>query len=349
MKSLFISFLIIIFFEVILFFKLGNTTIEKNIHNYTLFTNNFKSEGTAPSKQVLKLKTEILGNLESDFLQIGDSSGFFGVQPNIIELYFGEKKYLNLSCCANTGWEGYAVYANYLLKNNYHTDYLIFYFTPYSLPMQYKEGYSKNMINYYGGVSFFDFKFINRIPSLYYRDNILDFVFKKDTNNSINNPKQFLKSINVTNFEKNTKSKANQFTDFLIKSKGWLPYGLINSNNIYQVPFGECDQIGHFYDNKKKPTLNINLQKIKDITDRYNKKLILLYNPVACYETDLIKPIINDLEKFKKNNPDVIVPFNFITTFDFDNFSDAQHLSPAGSIINSHRIGSRLKEMINNF
>ena len=54
----------------------------------------------------------------SEFIQVGDSSGLFGVRPNIVKSYLSGMDYINTNCCADMGWEGYAYSANYYLKKN---------------------------------------------------------------------------------------------------------------------------------------------------------------------------------------------------------------------------------------
>src|SRR5438132_6706561 len=41
-----------------------------------------------------------------DIIQVGDSSGFHGVRPGVVMQDLGVPKYVNLSCCANTGYRG---------------------------------------------------------------------------------------------------------------------------------------------------------------------------------------------------------------------------------------------------
>tara|TARA_E500000178_G_scaffold242782_1_gene239279 strand:- start:44 stop:1102 length:1059 start_codon:yes stop_codon:yes gene_type:complete len=347
MKSIFIAALIIVLIELFLFLRIDNEAILNNLHNHTLFTNNFGSNESAPVKQVIKLKADLFVNSKTDFLQIGDSSGFFGVQPKIIEKYFDNKEYINLSCCADAGWSGYALYLNYLLKK-IKTEYVIFYFTPYSLPNQYKEGFSSNIKKYYGEHKIFDLNIINHLRSLYYRNDILDFVYKKSTNNSITDPDQFLNSLNVKNFETDTKTSSDKYLNYLKDSKGWLPYRFKDRKKGGVIKVGECDLLYHFYNKKRFPLLNKNLQKIADVTKKFNKKLIVIFNPVACSKSFDINPILADLEKFKKNNLNVIIPFEFITTYRANDFEDNQHLNPEASSRNSHRIGSALSKILNN-
>jgi hypothetical protein len=52
-----------------------------------------------------------------DIIQIGDSSGFHGIVPHIVEQYLGGFKYANLSCCANSGFDGYYAIMSFMLRH----------------------------------------------------------------------------------------------------------------------------------------------------------------------------------------------------------------------------------------
>ena len=50
-------------------------------------------------------------------VQAGDSSGFYGIMPDVVSQYIGGKRLLNLSCCANQGFHGYLVLLELALRN----------------------------------------------------------------------------------------------------------------------------------------------------------------------------------------------------------------------------------------
>ena len=52
-----------------------------------------------------------------DIIQVGDSSGFHAIVPRIVDQYLAGLKYENLSCCANTGFDGYYSIAEFMLRN----------------------------------------------------------------------------------------------------------------------------------------------------------------------------------------------------------------------------------------
>ena len=59
-----------------------------------------------------------------------------------------------------------------------------------------------------------------------------------------------------------------------------------------------------------------------------------------------MNPIIREIEEFKKSNPEVLIPFDFITTVNKNQFGDQWHLTTEGSINQSHRIGKSLKRLL---
>lgn len=50
-------------------------------------------------------------------VQVGDSSGLHAIVPGIVEQYLDGLKYENVSCCANTGYDGYYSIAEFMLRN----------------------------------------------------------------------------------------------------------------------------------------------------------------------------------------------------------------------------------------
>jgi hypothetical protein len=69
-----------------------------------------------------------------DIVQVGDSSGFHGVRPDIVMRYLGGMKYLNLSCCANTGYDGYYAIADFMLRRNPGIKALVLYISLNAMP-----------------------------------------------------------------------------------------------------------------------------------------------------------------------------------------------------------------------
>jgi len=69
-----------------------------------------------------------------DIIQVGDSSGFHGVNPDVVTRYLGGLKYLNLSCCAGMGYSAYYGIADFMLRRNPSIKAVVLYISLRDLP-----------------------------------------------------------------------------------------------------------------------------------------------------------------------------------------------------------------------
>ena len=75
-------------------------------------------------------------DIEPDIISVGDSSGFFSLQPAIINRYLGGWKYVDLNTGANHAYDGYYAIAEYMLRRSHHIKYVVLYTFPQLLPQQ---------------------------------------------------------------------------------------------------------------------------------------------------------------------------------------------------------------------
>jgi hypothetical protein len=69
-----------------------------------------------------------------DIVQVGDSSGFHGVPTDVVMRYLGGLKYVNLSCCAALGYDGYYGIADFMLRRNPGIKAVVLYVSLNNLP-----------------------------------------------------------------------------------------------------------------------------------------------------------------------------------------------------------------------
>jgi hypothetical protein len=69
-----------------------------------------------------------------DIIQVGDSSGFHGVRPELVMRHLGGLKYVNLSCCASIGYRGYYGVADFMLRRNPGIKAVVLYVSLNGLP-----------------------------------------------------------------------------------------------------------------------------------------------------------------------------------------------------------------------
>src|SRR5690349_8650363 len=86
--------------------------------------NNF---GPDQMEAILDQKLLLKTTFNPDIVQVGDSSGFFGIMPEVVERYLPGLKYLNESCCGTQGYHGYLAVLRYNLSRFPSIKYMVVY------------------------------------------------------------------------------------------------------------------------------------------------------------------------------------------------------------------------------
>jgi hypothetical protein len=76
-------------------------------------------------EQIIYQKLHLSTVANPDFVQVGDSSGFFGIIPEVVEQYLPGMKYLNASCCATQGFNGYLALLRFNLRRFPSLKYMV--------------------------------------------------------------------------------------------------------------------------------------------------------------------------------------------------------------------------------
>src|SRR5205823_4346972 len=80
-------------------------------------------------------KLSNLLDLDADIISVGDSSGFFSLQPTIVNRYLHGLKYVNLSTGANQAYDGYRAIAEFALRRSPNIKYVVLYIFPLLVPV----------------------------------------------------------------------------------------------------------------------------------------------------------------------------------------------------------------------
>lgn len=340
LKAVFIALAIIFSIELSISHLLKNHDIPQKIYKENLLKLTPLKNDPYP-EYTIAYKNSVFLHEEPDLLIVGDSSGLNGAKPLTIERYLSEKKVINAACCANANFDGYLAVATHFFQNSKNIKYLLLYITPYGLP----SGVQKKFGNDFGeellGVYAKPWHYIYELPSVYFRKSILDKTYRyKAPQDAAGNYE------NMNYFIKQTTGSDENYIDFIKKSRGWIPR--IRDNKFQEMLRGECGPqlTENLYDEKSgKPTLIKTLTKFKNLTDKYNAKLVIIFNPVVCKLSPQVYPVIAELDKFKEKNPDVIIPFGLIHTYNEEYFGNQNHLNPEGAEKYSIEIGEKLSEV----
>jgi hypothetical protein len=87
-------------------------------------------------KFVIYQKMKEIPSSQADVIQVGDSSGFHGIRPNLVMKELDGVRYFSLSCCANTGFDGYYDFAKFAIDHDPNLRAIVLYLTFNNLPQQ---------------------------------------------------------------------------------------------------------------------------------------------------------------------------------------------------------------------
>lgn len=269
-----------------------------------------------PEKFMLVNKLSYLVDKDVDIVSVGDSSGMVSLDPKVIEKYLGGMKMYNGNTQQPIGVPGYRYIAEIYLKKNHNIKYLIYHITPHQMKVDDPSRIGWSPYIYQNYLSYYHFIFA--LPSTEER----------------------VKIVNSTYYFGEDKVRAIDIKSRLTNDHGFFGLTLKGDKDI-----GECSFDG-WVNKSGKFILSDELELVKKVTDKYGVKLIVIFGATSCTPGEKIKPIIADLEKFKKNNPDVLVPIGFINHLDASKFGDPVHILPSATDAYSEMIGKILKKEI---
>src|SRR6266705_1702559 len=76
-------------------------------------------------------RLQALADSKPDIISVGDSSGFFSIQPTIVNRYTRGLKYINLSTGGNHTLDGFKGIAEYMLEHSKSIKYVVLYILPF--------------------------------------------------------------------------------------------------------------------------------------------------------------------------------------------------------------------------
>lgn len=279
-------------------------------------------------------------------VQTGDSSGFYGIEPAKVTQHLPEGfSYLNMSCCANLGFNGYYNIMRLMAERNPATRYLVLHITPYTMPRPQTwddDGaalWGDDSLKVFGGeiehnfISFWRYVFL---PSMAYRRPITDHVFYiGGILNRLDRP--LLDNENYFEFLKLYKS-----------TRGWMP-----ENDIrVHVPATECAineaETFDWRTLSRKPITEQVLEAFAGLAREFNKTLVIVFQPVACTlgtgrGSAKTREAIN---RFKTNHPEVEIPFPLIETWPSELFSVPAHVKREHIDLIGDRLGKAMAEIV---
>lgn len=292
-------------------------------------------------------KMRDLARHDWEIVQVGDSSGFHGIDPRLVEKYLpAGYDYVNMSCCANQGFRGYYNVLKYMLENVPTLKYAVLYFTPYTMPRVETwlddDGaalWGDPNIKVFGGAIGDE---VNppwvwlRLPTLAARRDVTHEVF-------------FLGGLLRSRDE--ALSDNENYLAFLHsfqETKGWMP---ANDHPVYISP-EECRmEVPKYFDIwslRETSILEEVLDAYAELAGRHGVKLAVVFQPSGCTlgSGDGSRAAREALARFAAAHPDVAVPFPLIESWDPEAFLVPAHVRNEWVPKTTERLGRALKDII---
>lgn len=279
-------------------------------------------------------------------VQVGDSSGFYGIEPSAVMRYLPPGvSYLNMSCCANLGYRGYLNVFQFMAERNDSIRYLVLHISPYAMPRQElwdSDGaalWQDTTLKVFGSDLYREFISpwrLTHLPSLAFRREVTDRIyyinglFNRPDRPFLNNPPYL------------------EFLRLYKETRGWMPEPDIRIN----VPATECKpEQSAFFDIRRfarKTYIEEILDTYADQAARYRATLVVVFQPVACiFGTGQGSAQVRQgIMRFKMNHPEVEIPFPFIETWPSEKFSVEAHVKREYSNELGNRLGKAMAEIV---
>src|SRR4051794_7055357 len=236
-------------------------------------------------KHVLYDKFELLfQDTPSDIVQVGDSSGFYGVIPKEVTAGAGDLSYLNLNCCADAGWDGYYQAAVMALRRISKPKMLVLHVTPIWGPLStaWTAGLADLMRN-----DLVQDMWWHRVrpPSAGYRLRLTNLVYHDEWLDDF----PYDRPADQPGYPSLRGWRAE-----MVATRGWVPLPRANPDAYLTAPTTLSCEIEHSYSSSswfgllRDDGLYRHLSQIAELTRRHGVRFALITNPLPCRMDDRV-------------------------------------------------------------
>ena len=269
-----------------------------------------------------------------DIVQVGDSTGFHGVRPDVIMRYLGGMKYLNLSCCAGMGYRGYYGIADFMLRRNAGIKAVVLYIGLRNLPRADLIAGQHQLGDFIETLTT-PFAYLAP-PTVAVRQRIVDAMERRE--------QWKVDAI----FTEEIRQSAREYD-------GWWPEHDRRLAGEKRAEFWreacgangvmtENDR-GIFYGEDGQSYMLTEFQRFATLAAQHGAKLIVLFHPFSCrgLEGSMLEARRNDIRTLMQRNPNMIVlPEDMLELWPAEQFVSAEHLRVGYDERNFRRVGKLL-------
>ena len=305
-------------------------------------------------------KTRLLARDEATIIQVGDSSGFHGVIPPVVEAMIPGIRYANMNIFAGLGYTGFLEVARYMLDHSNKTKFIVLYVSPAGFQ---PNEWSLNESERIGGDIWREFNSpwqrLFHIPSLTLRREVTSAIYdwrvqsaaERNATSTAHYPEadRLIEQTGGWTRERDTPGDATKGafqtlrsffdpkqTDREVMLKGGAPYGL--SPRVF-----DWRRLGRV--NVAEQTFD----KFRRLAEEHGARLIIASAPM--YESARMDPIGAQLETWQQTlrdyhakHPSVgIVPMVY---YPDDYLASPVHVSTPHTLQNTIRFATALKDAI---
>lgn len=304
-------------------------------------------KGDTPQRLFMYDKITALAEAPHEIVQSGDSSGFYGIEPSVVMDHLpSEVSYVNMSCCANMGFNGYFNMFKLAIERNPAMEYFVLHITPYTMPrseMWDGDGaalWGPAGITVFGDALYEEFispvRSLFRLPSLAYRRDVTRTLYYSEGLFVDRDP---ILSHNVNYLE---------FNGMFRETLGWAPERDIR----YHVPAAECDVPTPTFFSLEHLSQRTYIEEVfsafADLAAENDVQLVIVFQPVACVfgTGEPNREAREAIARFAEAHPEVEIPFPLIETWHSDMFSVPAHVRREHTDLIGNRLGSALAEIV---
>jgi hypothetical protein len=282
-----------------------------------------------------------LGNVQDsdpDIISVGDSSGFFSLQPTIVNRYLHGWKYVDLNTGANHAYDGYYAIAKYMLERSHHIKYVVLYTFPQLLPQP-----AVFAVADLGPILMGDLVSIKAelLPPSAFLTPYLKF--------RIFEGRRFHRGDPL-----GSTVPLLQLTDTVGAAEGWLPefdirYDRIGGQSGF-YPDGRPGLLPRLGLAERSSTVSY-LEDFERMVRSYGARLVIAFAPLPGRFLDPNDPnvVIADqaLARFQRERPGVKFLFPLLTPWGPEKFGMFNHISREYTFLASRRLGEGLARLTN--
>ena len=276
---------------------------------------------------IVKEKLRAFGWSSPDVIQIGDSSGFYGVNSDLVTSHLDGLHYVNLSCCAPMGFDGYYAVAHFMLRRDPSIKAVVLYIGAFNFVSTHPDvSFAEPLQN-----SFDSLRSYVMPPSLALREEILKAVYgpsrMPSANPELEHKLGFIRDHNGWLAEDDIRLSGKALDDYWRTQCG--PERLIVWHDLDRRIFDK-------------------IAGLAALTAGYNAKLILMVQPLPCpFAGETFATAVRGLDRLRSVYPNLVVaPADVFFSLPTDMFSSFPHLRIGGEITNSQRVALAIAQAL---